>query len=69
MSAFGPLEVQRRVSLFLSFAFAVVGFAVGLNALIKCVEAKMCTLVTDTLRQSKPKAILHQLASSPPWHY
>jgi len=30
-----PLEIHRRVSLFLSFAFAAVGFAVGLNALLK----------------------------------
>ncbi|KAI9573384.1 hypothetical protein HD554DRAFT_2202148 [Boletus coccyginus] len=35
MSAPTSPEVARRCSLFLSFAFAVVGFFVGLNALVK----------------------------------
>ncbi|KAH0833860.1 hypothetical protein J3R83DRAFT_11027 [Lanmaoa asiatica] len=35
MSTPGPLEVERRCLLFLSSAFAVIGFSVGLNALVK----------------------------------
>ncbi|KAF8124334.1 hypothetical protein EV363DRAFT_1178124 [Boletus edulis] len=40
MSALGPLEVERRCSLFLCFALAVVGFSVGLNALLKANQAR-----------------------------
>lgn len=35
-----PHRISRLVSLFLSFAFGVVGFGIGLNALIKSNQAK-----------------------------
>ncbi|KAG8220660.1 hypothetical protein J3R82DRAFT_2938 [Butyriboletus roseoflavus] len=40
MSALEPLEVERRCLLFLSSVFAVVGFSVGLNALVKANQAR-----------------------------
>ena len=48
MSATTPYRVPRLVSLFLSFSFGVIGFAIGLNALVKSNSDK------DNLRKSVP---------------
>ncbi|KAF8551050.1 hypothetical protein OG21DRAFT_1487295 [Imleria badia] len=40
MSALRTLQVESRCSLFLSFAFAVVAFSVGLNALLKAKQER-----------------------------
>ncbi|KAH8103358.1 hypothetical protein BXZ70DRAFT_858789, partial [Cristinia sonorae] len=49
MSAAAPYRLPRLISLFLSFSFGVIGFAIGLNALIKSNNDK------DRLRKSVPQ--------------
>ena len=62
MSALGPLEIQRRISLSMSFAFSAVGFAVGLNALVKCVDLKsLASMLTRAVRANQERTYINHL--------
>lgn len=62
MSALGPLEAERRCLLFLSSAFAVVGFSVGLNALVKCAESRCLLLIlTYGVRANQARSYINRL--------